>query len=234
MDSTTEKIDMTIPVGRHTKLKGKLNLPQQTDGLVIFAHGSGSGRFSPKNNFFAEMLNKENIATLLPDLLTEEEDANYDNRYDIDLLTDRLMEVTEFVLQMEELKNLKTGYFGANTGTASALLAAARLEDKINAVVSQGGRPDLAENGLNGVKAPTLFIVGGLDEAVIDLNRTAYSSLQCEKKLKVIDGASHLFEERGKLEQVSLFAGNWFVKFLKPRPGLSLIKYPEYEIHGSI
>jgi putative phosphoribosyl transferase len=167
-------------------------------------------------------LNKEKIATLLIDLLTENEDRVYENRFNIDLITERLVSVTTHIRQLHELKNYTTGYFGASTGAASALNAAARLDDTIHAVVSRGGRPDLCKS-LPRVKAPSLFIVGSLDEQVIELNRMAFALLHCEKKMEIIEGASHLFEEPGKLDEVAAMATQWFKKYLfHHTPGLTI------------
>jgi pimeloyl-ACP methyl ester carboxylesterase len=205
--------EISVPIGNLT-LKGNLNIPDKTNSIIIFSHGSGSSRFSTRNNYVAGILNKEKITTLLIDLLTESEDSIYENRFNIDLLTERLIAVTSHVRQLPELGNLVIGYFGASTGAASALKAAARLKDTINAVVSRGGRPDLAKSALAEVKAPTLLIVGSLDEEVIELNEQAYSLLNCEKKLEIVDGASHLFEESGKLDEVARLATDWFKNHL--------------------
>lgn len=194
-------------------LDGILGIPENAKGIVIFAHGSGSSRFSPRNNFVARELRKVGLATLLFDLLTEEEDLIYENRFNIDLLADRLIAVTEWVKSNNETKNLKIGYFGASTGAAAALQASTKIED-IKAIVSRGGRPDLVLDYLPKVKAATLLIVGELDEYVIELNKIAYKKLKVEKELKIISGASHLFEEPGKLEEVSQLAKEWFLKYL--------------------
>ncbi|MEM2784299.1 MAG: alpha/beta family hydrolase [Nitrososphaerota archaeon] len=194
-------------------LDGILGIPENAKGIVIFAHGSGSSRFSPRNNFVARELRKIGLATLLFDLLTEEEDLIYENRFNIDLLADRLIAVTEWVKSNNETKNLKIGYFGASTGAAAALQASTKIED-IKAIVSRGGRPDLVLDYLPKVKAATLLIVGELDEYVIELNKIAYKKLKVEKELKIIPGASHLFEEPGKLEEVSQLAKEWFLKYL--------------------
>ena len=212
------KTEIIIPLGIYTKLNGSLNIPSGADSLVIFSHGSGSSRFSPRNQFVASVLNKEGIATLLMDLLTEDEDQIFENRFDISLLTDRLAEATILIQQRPELKNFSTGYFGASTGAASALKAASRLGHRIKAVVSRGGRPDLAENSLHLVKAPTLLIVGSHDAEVIELNRKAFDLLKCDKKMEIIQGATHLFEEAGKLEEVAALAIRWFKKYLKTKP----------------
>lgn len=197
------------------ELNGILKIPTNVIGLVVFAHGAGSSRLSPRNNYVADVLNKEDIATLLFDLLTEEEDSVYENRFDIPLLTDRLLEVTEWIQGQNDIKDLKLGYFGASTGAASALNAAAELGDRIKAVVSRGGRPDLAMEKLPQVKSPTLLIVGGDDDVVIGLNEKADAALSCEKKLEIIPGATHLFEEPGTLEQAASIAAKWFKKHLK-------------------
>jgi len=192
-----------------------LNLPENARGLVIFAHGSRSSRKSPHNNFVADMLNKENIATLLADLLTIPEDEVYENRFNIPLLSRRLVTITEWALQQPELELLPTGYFGASTGAAAALQAAALLDDNIYAVVSRGGMPDLAGHTLQEVKAPTLLIIGSLDSQAIDLNKQAYRELICEKEMVIVNGASHLFEEPGTLHKVAHLAIDWFHQYLR-------------------
>lgn len=219
-----ETNEITIPVGNNVNLKGNLNIPSGAHALVIFSHGSGSSRFSRRNNYVAELLNNEKMATLLTDLLTEKEDAIYENRFNIDLITERLVTATNQLRHRPGLQDLKTGYFGASTGAASALKAAARLGDAIHAVVSRGGRPDLAKEALTEVKAPTLLLVGSLDEGVIELNQRAYSVLRCEKSLEIINGASHLFEEPGKLDEVARFAANWFNHYLQSNPVLTTVK----------
>lgn len=205
--------EISIPVGKNITLHGNLTIPFGASSLVIFSHGSGSSRFSTRNNYVAGILNKEKIATLLTDLLTEREDNVFENRFNINLLTDRLVAVTSYAHQMPELKKSPIGYFGASTGAASALQAAVQLSDIIHVVVSRGGRPDLAKT-LNQVKAPTLLIVGSLDTQVIELNEQAYFLLRCEKKTEIIEGASHLFEEPGKLDEVAAMATQWFKKYL--------------------
>jgi alpha-beta hydrolase superfamily lysophospholipase len=188
--------------------------PQDAKGVVIFAHGSGSSRFSSRNRFVAGELQRAGFGTLLLDLLTAREEEidlrTRHLRFDIDLLATRLMEATNWAGENREIRDLPVGYFGASTGAAAALIAAAKLPEKGHAVVSRGGRPDLAGPALSHVKAPTLLIVGGEDTAVIDLNRKALDGLQCEKKLEIVPGASHLFEEPGALEQVSKLALAWF------------------------
>ena len=195
-------------------LKGKLAVPQNPIGLVIFSHGSGSSRLSPRNNYVAEILQKNHLATLLFDLLTVDEDKIYENRFNIDLLTLRLRDVTQWAQQLQDTKNLPIGYFGASTGAASALKAAAFYGDDIKTVISRGGRPDLALKDLHKVTAPTLLIVGGWDNVVIELNEKAYQELKCERKLEIIPNATHLFEEPGKLEEVSRISASWFTKHM--------------------
>lgn len=195
-------------------LKGDLALPENAIGLVIFSHGSGSSRLSSRNRLVAELLQKQNIGTFLFDLLTEEEDQIYENRFNIDLLLSRLIETTNWLIESEKSKGLPLGYFGASTGAASALRAAAFFGETINAVVSRGGRPDLALNELHLVTAPTLLIVGGDDVPVIGMNKLAFDALECIKEMKIIPGATHLFEEPGKLVAVSGLAIDWYKKYL--------------------
>ena len=196
-------------------LKGNLSIPENATGMVIFSHGSGSSRLSPRNNYVAKVLNEKGLATLLFDLLTEDEDRIYENRFNIDLITMRLIDVTQWVQNHKESKDLVIGYFGASTGAASALRAAAFYKNDIGAVVSRGGRPDLAMQELNRVTAPTLLIVGGWDQQVIQLNEKAYQGLKCYRKLEIVPEASHLFEEPGKLQQVADIAAAWFKKWLQ-------------------
>jgi putative phosphoribosyl transferase len=199
-------------------LDGDLVLPDAPRGVVVFAHGSGSGRQSPRNRYVADVLNKANLATLLMDLLTQQEeridDRNAALRFDIGLLGRRLVQATRWVLQLEQTRLLPVGYFGASTGAAAALVAAAELSGFIDAVVSRGGRPDLAGQALRQVIAPTLLIVGGNDPQVLELNRRAMALLAGYKELIVVPGASHLFEEPGALESVADIAKNWFVRYL--------------------
>ena len=202
-----------IPAG-NVELEGELVIPPGVNNVVIFSHGSGSSRLSPRNNFVAKVLQKNNIGTLLIDLLTRAEDEIYENRFNINHLTERLNEVTKWITEQPELMNFKIGYFGASTGAASALKAAAKLGNLIKAVVSRGGRPDLAMSVLEKVQAPTLLIVGGKDYQVIELNQQAYNQLKTEKKMNIIPGATHLFEEPGALEKVADIAADWFVKHL--------------------
>ena len=208
-----EKLDLNIPVDS-VILKGDLTIPDKAIGIVIFAHGSGSSRFSTRNKMVSELLQKENIGTFLFDLLTEEEDRVYENRFNIDLLTSRLIDVTEWVLDNKETKKFPIAYFGASTGAASALKAAAFFENTIKAVVSRGGRPDLAIQELPMVTAPTLLIVGGLDVPVISMNKMAFEKLESVKEMQIVYGATHLFEESGKLIEVANLAINWYKKYL--------------------
>jgi len=198
-------------------LEGEIVLPDDAHGLVIFSHGSGSSRFSPRNNFVAQQLQRRGIGTFLFDLLTESEDKDYSQRFNIELLSDRLVDVTEQIIKLPEIKSLPIGYFGASTGAASALLAASFLRNKIHAVVSRGGRPDMAMDQLANVNAPTLLIVGGLDFEVIKLNEKALQKLHGVKRLAIVEGATHLFEETGTLEQVAQLSGDWFVQHLSKK-----------------
>ncbi|MGB9092842.1 MAG: dienelactone hydrolase family protein [Gallionella sp.] len=203
-----------IPAGL-VELDGELNLPPSATGVVLFAHGSGSSRFSPRNTYVAEVLQQRGIGTLLFDLLTREEDLVYQTRFDIALLTSRLVAATEWLRTNPGTESLRIGYFGASTGAAAALQAAARMESRIAAVVSRGGRPDLAgETALRRVTVPTLLIVGGADYGVIELNQQAEMLLNCEKKLVLIPGATHLFEEPGTLQQAAHSAADWFARYL--------------------
>jgi len=202
-----------IPIGS-IKLEGSLALSRQAPGLVVFAHGSGSSRFSPRNNFVARVLREAGIGTLLMDLLTGEEDSIYQTRFNIHLLTERLLLATNWLQEQSSTKNLVIGYFGASTGAAAALKAADFEGSKIGAVVSRGGRPDLAEEALSRVQSPTLLIVGGNDDIVIKLNREAYARLKGKKQLVIIPGATHLFEEPGTLEEVARLATDWFKQYL--------------------
>jgi pimeloyl-ACP methyl ester carboxylesterase len=195
-------------------VKANLTIPGNPEALVIFSHGSGSSRHSPRNNYVADVLNKQGIATLLADLLTPDEDADYENRFNISLLSKRLVKVTEWAQQHYQLKALPAGYFGASTGAGSALRAAVQLDNHIKAIVSRGGRPDLTGKVLPLVKSPTLLIVGSFDTQAISLNYEAYNELTWKKEIVIVDGASHLFEEPGKLQEVAELAANWFVNHL--------------------
>ncbi len=196
-------------------LPGILTVPPEASGLVVFAHGSGSSRLSPRNALIAEAIQAEGMGTLLFDLLTEEEDLVYDNRFDIDLIANRLLGATDWLPERPEARSLTLGYFGASTGAAAALKAAVH-EPRVRAIVSRGGRPDLALDVLPRVRAATLLIVGSKDTIVIDLNRHAYNKLQCEKCMEIVPGASHLFEEPGTLEAVEQLAVAWFKEHLQP------------------
>ncbi|MHB9101294.1 MAG: dienelactone hydrolase family protein [Sulfuricella sp.] len=208
-----------IPAGPSgtISLEGMLELPENATGVVLFAHGSGSSRLSPRNNYVARVLREAGLGTLLIDLLTQHEDTDYATRFDIPLLTRRLLAATRWLQSEPATRSLAIGYFGASTGAAAALQAAAEEGRKITAVVSRGGRPDLAgEESLNRVAAPTLLIVGGFDDVVIGLNQAAYRLLKCEKELVIVPGATHLFEEPGTLEQVAHHAAHWFSQYLGP------------------
>lgn len=210
-----------IPAGPSgtISLEGMLELPDNATGIVLFAHGSGSSRLSPRNNYVARVLRDAGLGTLLIDLLTQLEDTDYATRFDIPLLTRRLLSATRWLESEPATLPLAIGYFGASTGAAAALQAAAEEGREIAAVISRGGRPDLAgEAALSGVTSPTLLIVGGFDDVVIGLNREAYRFLRCEKELIIVPGATHLFEEPGTLEQVAKHAAHWFGKFM-PRSG---------------
>jgi putative phosphoribosyl transferase len=199
-------------------LEGNLSLPEGADAVVLFAHGSGSGRHSPRNRHVARVLNEAKLATLLIDLLTAEEEEidrlTAHLRFDIDLLARRLVHATDWLTHQSDTRRLRIGYFGASTGAAAALLAAAELPDLVVAIVSRGGRPDLAGPALPRVRAPTLLIVGGNDVQVIQLNRTALAQMLCEKQLVIIPGATHLFEEPGALDEVARLAREWFRRHL--------------------
>ena len=197
-------------------LDGLLGVPTGAPGIVIFAHGSGSGRLSPRNNHVAAALRRAGLATFLLDLLTVAEEGDRANVFDIPLLASRLRRATEWVKAQPTLAHLVPGYFGASTGAGAALMAAAELGADIGAVVSRGGRPDLALEVLHRVVAPTLLLVGGLDGPVIDMNRAAYERLPSEKQLIVVPGAGHLFEEPGTLDQVVRYATEWFATYLDP------------------
>jgi pimeloyl-ACP methyl ester carboxylesterase len=208
-----DESSVRIPVGP-VSLEGRLVVPGKALGLVIFVHGSGSSRYSPRNVFVAESLRRRRLATLLFDLLTGEEDRTYMNRFNIDLIAGRTAAVTEWIGRQSQVGGLQVGYFGASTGSAAALKAAARAGRRIGAVVSRGGRPDLAMEDLPRVTAPTLLIVGGRDVQVRELNQAAYERLGGEKDLRIVPGAGHLFEEEGALEQVARMAGDWFCRHL--------------------
>lgn len=209
--------EVRIPADRGS-LTGDLALPPRAGGLVLFAHGSGSSRHSPRNRYVAEELRRGDIGTLLMDLLTPQEE-DVDNRtaelrFDLPLLAQRLQIATEWLHRREDLSKFDLGYFGASTGAAAALIAAVKLPKLVRAIVSRGGRPDLAGEALAQVQAPTLLIVGGNDGPVVGMNRDAFDRLTTEKQLEIIPGATHLFEEPGALEQVAQLALSWFARYL--------------------
>jgi putative phosphoribosyl transferase len=209
--------EVQIEAGRAV-LSGSLTVLEDASGLVLFAHGSGSSRHSPRNQFVARSLNYAGLATLLFDLLTQEEEAidlqTRELRFNIDLLAERLIEATKWAKEQPQTCNLRIGYFGSSTGGAAALVAAAQVLQDAGAVVSRGGRPDLAGEALPKVLAPTLLIVGGNDDIVIELNEQARDKMQCKVKLEIIPGATHLFEEPGALEKVANLASEWFIAHL--------------------
>jgi len=213
--ATTQMKDVQIRSGP-VQLRGDLNIPATAQDVVLFAHGSGSSRHSPRNQFVARTIREAGVGTLLFDLLTKEEEAvdmhTAHLRFDIGLLAERLIDATRWI--KAELDYLNVGYFGSSTGGGAALVAAAELGDSVGAVVSRGGRPDLAGDALPRVKSPTLLIVGGLDYPVIELNEEALARMRCEKELKIVPGATHLFEEPGTLEEVARLAADWLEKHL--------------------
>jgi pimeloyl-ACP methyl ester carboxylesterase len=209
--------ELSIPAGRVT-LSGAVTVPGHARGIVLFAHGSGSSRNSPRNTFVANPLQEAGLGTVLFDLLTSAEEQidlyTREHRFDIPLLAERMVHATHWLETQSDLRDLPVGYFGASTGSAAALVAAAKLGDRVGAIVSRGGRPDLAGPALRHVTAPTLLIVGGDDDVVIDLNQVAYEELRCVKDLKVVPGASHLFDEPGTLEVVATLTADWFNRHL--------------------
>jgi predicted phosphoribosyltransferase/pimeloyl-ACP methyl ester carboxylesterase len=223
---TDDPVDPVDPVDRtvdidlvSVRLVGDLVLPAAATGVVVFAHGSGSSRHSPRNRSVARALNRVGLGTFLLDLLTVEEELDRTNVFDVDLLADRLVSTTQWLRRRPEAHDLPIGYFGASTGAAAALMAAAELGEEIRAVVSRGGRPDLAASRLDDVVSPTLLIVGGDDRTVLQLNRQARSMLRCPSELEVVPGATHLFEEPGALERVAALAAGWFARHLARTPG---------------
>ncbi|XHH10407.1 MAG: dienelactone hydrolase family protein [Candidatus Bathyarchaeia archaeon] len=208
-----------IPVTANSAIEGNLTLPPNASAVVTFAHGSGSSRFSPRNQYVSKTFNDNGFATLLIDLLTTEEEeidvSTAEYRFNIGLLAERLIAATEWLKIDPSTKNMAFGYFGASTGAAAALIAAAKLPSEIKAVVSRGGRPDLAVDFLGQVNAPTLLIVGGDDTDVIELNQQALDMMTAEKKLVIVPGATHLFEEPGKLDEVAEFSVDWFKQYLR-------------------
>lgn len=217
-----QRLASVVPIEKR-ELSADIAIPERAKGMVLFAHGSGSSRHSPRNRHVADVLNRGSVGTILIDLLTEEEEAidiqTAELRFDIPLLGHRVSAITDWIGHQPNLKHLALGYFGASTGAAAALVAAAERPKVVKAVVSRGGRPDLAGSSLQGVFAPTLFIVGSEDDVVLQLNRTAMAQLprQTEHKLSVISGATHLFEEPGTLDQVAELARDWFREHLKPQ-----------------
>lgn len=209
--------EVQIPAGRAI-LSGSLTIPEKAMAVVLFAHGSGSSRHSPRNQLVARTLNIAGLGTLLFDLLTPEEEAldlyTREHRFNIGLLAERLVHATNWATQQDRTRDLRIGYFGSSTGGAAALAAAAQLPNETAAVVSRGGRPDLAGNALSRVHAPTLLIVGGNDDTVIELNEMARDQMRCEVRLAIVPGATHLFEEPGALEQVAKLASEWFIAHL--------------------
>ncbi|HEV8618303.1 MAG TPA: alpha/beta fold hydrolase [Candidatus Udaeobacter sp.] len=209
--------EVQIQAGR-AALSGDLSIPDGATALVLFVHGSGSSRHSPRNQFVARSLNKAGLATLLFDLLTPEEEAidlrTREHRFNIGLLAERLVHATKWAKQQEQTADLPIGYFGSSTGGGAALVAAAEVPQDVGAVVSRGGRPDLAGDALPKVQTPTLFIVGGNDDVVIELNEQARDRMRCEVKLEIVPGATHLFEEPGALEKVAQLASDWFVSHI--------------------
>jgi putative phosphoribosyl transferase len=210
--------EVTVGIGEGIAASAFLGLPEKATGLVLFAHGSGSSRHSPRNRFVADALNQGNVATLLLDLLTPQEEVidrrTAELRFDIGLLARRLIAATQWIRSQSQLSDMSLGYFGASTGAAAALVAAAALPDEIAAVVSRGGRPDLAGQHLGKVRAPTLLIVGGADHTVIGLNRQASAMMNVERELVIVPGATHLFEEPGALEEVARLSRTWFQRYL--------------------
>ncbi len=207
-----------IAVGGSALITGDLTLPERAGGMVLFAHGSGSSRHSPRNRFVAAELQRAGLATLLIDLLTEREDEDYERRFDIALLTERLALAADWLAQDPRTSTMALGVFGSSTGAAAALQLAARSPDAVAAVVSRGGRPDLAgEEALGQVKSPVLLIIGGHDREVIELNRAAAELMDCPLRIEIIPGATHLFEEPGALERAAQLAANWLTRYLLPK-----------------
>lgn len=210
-----------IPSGK-IEMEAMLIIPSGSKSIVIFSHGSGSSRFSSRNNFVAGILQDQGISTCLLDLLTEKEDKIYSNRFNIELLTERLIDATKFITSFPQSSKLRIGYFGASTGAASALCAAAALPDAIHAVVSRGGRPDLAKNIAQRVEAPTLLMVGSLDYDVLKLNQQAFDKMRCIKYLEIVQGATHLFEEQNAMHKVAMLAKDWFNMYLLENKNLEI------------
>ena len=213
----SEGFEVTITLS-DVSLEGSLWSSDQSKRVVLFSHGSGSSRHSPRNNFVANILRQSGIGTLIFDLLTETEDMDFKSRFNIPLLTQRLIGTTRWLINQYKSERYSIGYFGASTGAAAAFEAAASLPTEIHAVVSRGGRPDLAMEYLPRVKAPSLLIIGESDDQVIDLNRLAYDQLKCKKEIVIVPGATHLFEEPGALEQVAELSARWFSRYLTQGP----------------
>ena len=217
MTTRSPEQEVTVSAGR-VDVGGTLTVPQGAAAIVLFAHGSGSSRLSPRNRFVAGVLNEARLATLLIDLLTAGEEevdlATREHRFDIALLAERLVGATDWVAEQPDLRDLRIGYFGASTGAAAALVAAAERPDRVSAIVSRGGRPNLAGAALPRVRAPALLVVGERDEPVIEMNRDAMRRLQAEHELVIVPGATHLFEEPGALEEVARLARAWFARYL--------------------
>ena len=211
IETNYKEIDIKI---NSISLKGNLRLADNSKGIILFSHGSGSSRLSIRNNYVANLLLQKGFSSLLFDLLTVSEDKDYSNRFDIELLTDRLLRVTKWIAKYDDTKQLPIGYFGSSTGAASALSAATQLKKSVKAIVSRGCRPDLAMPKLKDINAPTLLLVGGNDTAVIELNKKAQAAMSGICELKIIEGASHLFSESGKLEIVAKETIDWFDKYL--------------------
>lgn len=216
MKTLEQERRVQIHVAPGVLLEGNLGMPEEARGIVVFAHGSGSSRHSPRNRFVAAVLQRAGLATLLLDLLTPAEERERANVFDVRLLGERLLDATSWAASAPPLASAPVGYFGASTGAAAALWAAAQPDCPVAAIVSRGGRPDLAGSLLPVVQAPTLLIVGGRDEVVLELNRKAQSELRCENDLAVVPGATHLFEEPGALETVAGLARDWFLAKLAP------------------
>lgn len=221
-----QEYDVSVNAGAVT-LPGILGIPNNAPGVVVFVHGSGSSRHSSRNRYVAQVLQQAGLATLLMDLLTPAEEAidQYTRhlRFDIPLLAQRVMKASQWLQQYPPTQSLKIGYFGASTGAGAALVAAAQCPEMVSAVVSRGGRPDLAKTALTQVQAPTLLIVGGRDQVVLDLNQLALAQLQCQKELAIVPGATHLFEEPGTLEAVARLAYQWFNHHLTPNPSTTSV-----------
>ncbi len=216
-DIANQTSEVIVQAG-NDQLGGNLTVPAESTAIVLFVHGSGSSRFSSRNRFVAETLNNAGLATLLFDLLTDEEEDidrfTREYRFDIPLLARRLVDAIDWVKNLESTKALRIGLFGSSTGAAAALIGSTKRPKEVGAVVSRGGRPDLAGDFLPNVRAPTLLIIGGNDSVVIQLNEEASNLLSCEQQIEIVPGATHLFEEPGKLEQVAKLASDWFVKHL--------------------